>query len=423
MLRVNPSSLGAFLRSPRFPIFMIVFVDVLGLGITIPVLPLYAQNQLGASAWQITLLTSIFFSAHFIASPFLGRLSDRVGRRPVLILSQAGTLTALLMNGLAPALIFLYVSRIIDGLTGGNITVAQAYLSDITDEKNRTRGLGLVSAAFSLGFIFGPAFGGLIAAQFGPRVPFFAAAVLSLCTILLSIFLLPETLTPERRKHEQRAAQLTPKRTNLQLIRSPAIALILFVAFGTGFSFFSFQTIFVLWSERRLFPTLSEAGVTQAVAIIFSVLGIFGVITQVWLVGPMVKRFGELNLVLGGNFARAIAFAGLAAFPGLFAIGLSMPLLSVGGGVAVPAIIALLTFASPPNTRGGVIGLNQSASALGNILGPLLAGFLFDAVSPDAPIIAAAVIMTITCLVGLNLYRFPLRQMTPPEAVAVKDSV
>lgn len=410
---MNVSALGAFLRSPRFPIFMIVFVDVLGLGITIPVLPLYAQKQLGASAAQITLLTSIFFTAQFFASPFLGRLSDRIGRRPVLIFSQAGTLTALLMNGFAPVLLFLYISRVIDGLTGGNITVAQAYLSDVTDEKNRTKGLGLINAAFGAGFVFGPAFGGLLAAQFGPRVPFFAAAFMSLTTIVLSTFLLPESLPPERRKHEHAAAQLTPKRSNWELMRVPSIFLILFVGFGTQVSFFSFQTTFVLWSEKLLFPNEPQAYVTQAVALILSVIGICGVITQVWLVGPLVKRFGELNLVIAGNFARGIGFALLAAFPVFLSALLTIPLLSVGGGVALPSLIALLTFAAPPHARGSVIGLNQSANALGSILGPLIAGFLFDAVGPNAPMIAAATIMVVTVLVGLNLYRFPLTRPAP----------
>src|SRR3989338_9973497 len=128
--------LGNFLRSPLFPIFMIVFVDVLGLGITIPVLPLYAQNFFGASALQITLMSTAYFGAQFLAAPLLGRLSDRRGRRPGLLLSQAGTFSALLLSGFAPTLLFLYAARVVDGLTGGNVSVAQAYLSDITDEKN-----------------------------------------------------------------------------------------------------------------------------------------------------------------------------------------------------------------------------------------------------------------------------------------------
>ena len=417
MQLMNLSSITKFLRSPRFPIFMIVFVDVLGLGITIPVLPLFAQNQLGAAAWQITLLTSIFFGAQFFASPFLGRLSDHVGRRPVLILSQFGTLTSLLMNALAPTMTFLYLSRVLDGLTGGNITVAQAYLSDITEEHNRTRGLGLVSAAFGVGFIFGPAFGGLLAAQFGPRVPFLAAAAMSLTTIVLSTFLLPESLPPERRKHEHGAADTltllsaTPKRSQWQLLRMPAVALILLVGFGTQVSFFSFQTIFVLWSESVLFPNTSQEFVTQAVAIFLTLVGICSVAAQVWVVGPMVKRFGELNLVIGGNLARGIGFGLLASFPFVFSAFATIPLLALGAGVALPSIVALLTFAAPPNARGAAIGLNQSANALGSVLGPLIAGFLFDTVNPNAPMIAASAIMFVAVLIGLNLYRFPLKRL------------
>ncbi|MDL1896868.1 TCR/Tet family MFS transporter [Anaerolineae bacterium CFX7] len=403
---------GKFLRSPQFPIFMIVFVDVLGLGIVIPVLPLFAQNQLGASAMQITILTSIFFTAQFFAAPWLGRLSDRVGRRPVLIVSQIGTLTALLMNALAPTMFFLYISRIIDGVTGGNITVAQAYLADVTPEAQRTRGMGLISAAFSLGFIFGPAFGGLLAAQFGPRVPFFAAAVFSVATILLSTFMLPESLTPEKRKHDRAAALHTPKRSQWALLRVPAIALILLVAFGTQFSFFSFQTIFVLWAEKLLFPGESQAYVTQAIAIVMTLIGIFGVITQVWLVGPLVKRFGEVHLTNAGNAMRTLAFALLALLPTLPIALATIPLMAIGGGIALPSLVALLTFVAPPSERGGVIGLNQSANALGSILGPLLAGFLFDTVDPNAPMVAATILMGLTVLVGLKLYRAPI---TRPE--------
>ncbi|GIL15836.1 MAG: tetracycline resistance MFS efflux pump [Chloroflexota bacterium] len=412
-------SIGKFLRSPQFPIFMIIFVDVLGLGITIPVLPLFAQNQLGASAMQITILTSIFFTAQFFAAPLLGRLSDRLGRRPVLIVSQIGTLTALLMNALAPTMLFLSLSRVIDGITGGNITVAQAYLSDVTDETQRTRSMGLISAAFSLGFIFGPAFGGLLAAQFGPRVPFFAAAGFSLATILLSTFMLSESLTPEQRRRDHAAAQLAPRRSQWDLLRVPAIALILLVAFGTQFSFFSFQTIYVLWAEELIFPGASQAFVTQAIALILTLLGIVGVITQAWLVGPLVKRFGEVNLVNAGNVMRALAFASLALFPVLTSLLAMIPFMAIGGGIALPSLVALLTFAAPPNARGGVIGLNQSANALGSILGPLLAGFMFDALGPNAPMVAAASIMGATVLVGLNLYRFPLAR--PDSAAVIKD--
>lgn len=401
----------AFLRSPRFPIFMIVFTDVLGLGITIPVLPLYAQHELGAAAWQITSLTSVYFAASFVAGPYLGRLSDRHGRRPVLIASQAGTLTALLITALAPSFWLLYVARLIDGFTGGNISVAQAYLSDITDERGRASGLGLINAAFSLGFVFGPALGSVLAAAFGPRLPFFVAAGISVVTVLLSTFLLPESLTPARRQ-TLRAQASGPAQSNWQLLRQPALALLLLVILGINLGFFCFQTVYVLWLERLVFTGQSDTQIQQAVGIILTLVGVFGVVAQTWLVTPLIRRFGEKSLAVYGNLARGLGFLGMALWPSLAAAAVAIPLMSIGGGVAMPALIALLTFTAPPGDRGRVIGLNQSAAALGNVAGPLLAGFLFDNVHPNAPMWAAGLVSLGTIGLGLALgfFRLPVNK-------------
>lgn len=402
------SRLPDFFRSPLFPIFMIVFVDMLGLGITLPVLPLFAKNQLHAEAWQITTLTSVYFIAQFFASPWLGRLSDRIGRRPVLILSQAGTLLGLLLTGLAPTILYVYVSRVIDGFTGGNISVAQAYLSDITAEQDRARGLGIVNASFGLGFVFGPAFGSVIASFFGPRVPFFIAAGVSVLTILLSILLLPESLPAERRKLERAVAAEVAPRRGLALLRMPAVALLLFIAFGSQFAFFSFQTVYVLWAERLVFSGFPDTFVQQAVGAILTFVGVCGIVTQFWLVAPLVRLFGEKKLVIGGNLARVVAFAAMSFSPTIIVAVLVIPFLAVGGGVSFPALIALLTYAAPPGERGQVIGSHQSAAAFGSILGPLLSGFLFQNVHPNAPMVAAAFLMGATVLVGLNIFRLPI---------------
>jgi DHA1 family tetracycline resistance protein-like MFS transporter len=451
---------------------MIVFVDVLGLGIVIPVLPLFAQNQMAAVAWQITALTSLYFAAQFFAGPVLGRLSDRFGRRPVLILSQAGTLAAHLITGSATTLAFLYASRLIDGITGGNFSVAQAYLSDITEEKDRARGLGIVNAAFGLGFVFGPAFGSLVASLYGPRVPFFAAAGVSLFTILLTVFLLPESLPPERRQREQaplgptgqvsdsrairpsrrylghggsgrwiprdssRGPGVTPSANpspspgevrreplggltprgrgeggGLDVIRIPAVTVLLTVGFLSQFAFFSFQTIYVLWAERLVFPNLPETQVQQAIGGILTFVGVCGIVTQFWLVGPFVKRFGEKKLVAAGNLSRAGSFALMAISPHALASVIAVPFLAIGGGLALPATIALLTYASPPGARGQVIGLYQSAAAFGSIVGPILAGFLFEQVNPNAPMVAASLVMSLAALLALQVFRMPIGQI------------
>lgn len=401
--------LAGFTRSPRFPLFMIVFVDTLGVGITMPVLPLYAKNELGAAAWQVTALTSVYFAAQFLAGPWLGRLSDRVGRRPVLIASQAGTLLALLLTGAAPGLAWLYVARVIDGLTGGNVSVAQAYMSDISDERNRAQGLGTVNAGFGLGFVFGPAFGGLAASWLGPRWPFFIAAGVSLATILLSVFLLPESIPAERRQREA-AARATRPAGSLDLLRQPALLVLLSVAFLGQVAFFSFQTIHVLWAEQVVLVGWSDEIVQRAVGAVLTLVGLCQIGVQFGLIGPLVRRWGEARLVVAGRAITAGAFGLMALLPLPLIWVLSIPFVALGNGVSNPSLIALLTYAAPPGRRGQVIGLQQSFAAAGSVLGPLLTGWVFQNLFPNASMIMAALVMAVTALIGLNVFRFQLER-------------
>jgi len=390
-----------FLRSPLFPIFMIVFVDVLGFGITIPVLALYAQNVFEASASQIALMSTVFFVGQFMAAPQLGRLSDQVGRRPVLVLSQIGTCAALFLSGLAPTLVWLYIARSIDGLTGGNISVAQAYLNDITDRNNRARGLGIINAAFGSGFVFGPVIGALLSAQFGPRVPFYVAGCVSLVTISLSYFMLPESLPVERRKPFRfEWKRLAP--INLEGgILTKTVALIMLIGFGSQLAFFSFQPMFVLWAEKTILAGRDSNEVQRMVGYILTMIGVFGVLTQFFWFGPLVKRFGEKTMVIAGNSARGVAWAVMAALPFMLPSLLVLPFMSIGGGVSLPALTALLTYVTPAERRGQAIGLLQSAQNIGSIAGPLAAGYLFDHIWPGAPMALAAFIMAITVAVAV----------------------
>jgi len=412
-----------FFRSPLFPIFMIVFVDILGFGITVPVLPLYAQNEFGASAMQITGIATAYFIAQFIASPRLGKLSDRIGRRPVLIISQSGTLIAFLLSGSAIGLPMLYLARIIDGITGGNISVAQAYLSDITEEKDRARGLGIVNAAFSSGFLFGPAFGAGMAAAFGPRAAYFAAAAVSLCTVLLSFFFLPESLTPDRRKKDDdlRASHIAPKNGRLGLLRLPSIALLLSIGFIVNFAFFNFQTTYALWMEKVLFPGANTQYVQASIGTVLTIVGIAGIITQFWLVGPLVRRFGERAMVAGGLVSRSIAW-GVMGNVNLFLPALIVtPLISFGGGISQPAMMALLTYASPPGQRGQTIGLAESIQGLGRILGPLAAGLLFEQLSPNAPMLTASLLTCLAALLCIPLWRMEFKPT--PSLIRKRDEI
>ena len=403
--------LRAFLSSPQFPIFMIVFVDVLGVGITLPVLPLYAQGEFHATPFQITLMTSVYFAAQFLASPQLGRLSDRYGRRPILIISQAGTFLSLLLSGAAPALAWLFVARLIDGITGGNVSVAQAYLSDITTAKNRARGLGLVSGAFAAGLIFGPAFGALVAGSLGPRVPFFIAAAISALTVTLTWRLLPESLTPEMRAAN--AARAAERQTTRQpgwrnsnwagVLRLPGVPTLMFIGFLSQITFFSFQAVYVLWSEKVLFPGQDPNFVQTAVGYMLTFVGIVGIITQFWLVGPLVRRFGEQSMVTAGSAMRGVGWALMALVPTLPIVLAVLPLIPFGGNVAVPALLALLTYLAPSDQRGFAIGLMESIQGLGRIAGPLIAGWMFERFNPGAPMLFAAVGSVLTVAAALAI--------------------
>lgn len=393
-----------FLKSPFFPIFMIVFVDVIGFGITIPVLPLFAQNAFDASPLQITLLQSAYFAAQFIASPQLGRWSDRFGRRPVLLFSQAGTLLAFLISGSAVGLWMLYIARIIDGFTGGNVSVAQAYLSDITDEKNRAQGIGIVNAAFGTGFLFGPAFGGVMATFFGPRMPYFAAAIFSIITVCLTYFVLPESLTPERRARMKSRAGAKPP-SPLEILRLPGVGLLMVIAFINQLGFFIFQAIWVLWADKVLLVGFDPNWVQAGVAGILSLIGLVGVLTQFFWVRPIVKRFGESRMVTGGLFVRSIPWLLMAFLPYIVLIVVFAPLVSFGNGLVLPGLIALLTYIVPPEDRGYAIGLSESIQGIGRISAPLIAGWTFEHISFGSPLLLAGLLGIIASGMSLLLWR------------------
>src|SRR5687767_1134166 len=203
----TPAAPKSFIKSPLFVIFVTIFIDLIGFGIAIPVLPAFAKEEFGASPFTIGLLIASYSIMQFVSTPFLGGLSDKYGRRPILFLSLLGTSAAALMTGLSTTLWLLFISRIFDGITGGNISTAQAYIADVTTKEDRARGMGMIGAAFGLGFIFGPAIGGLLS-RFGPEWPFLGAAALSAANGVVAWFRLPESLPPAARAAQPARAGL-----------------------------------------------------------------------------------------------------------------------------------------------------------------------------------------------------------------------
>jgi MFS transporter, DHA1 family, tetracycline resistance protein len=366
-------------RHPLLPIFLIVVVDVLGLTIILPLLPFYAQT-LGASATQVGLLISVYSLCSLFSGPLLGRLSDRVGRKPLLLLSQLGTLAGFLVLASAQVLWVAFLGRIIDGLTAGNLSLAQAYIADVTEPKNRSRSFAIIGIAFGFGFLVGPALSGFLS-KYGYHVPILMAAGLSLTSILATAFFLPAG-SPS--KHAAAAPGPGGRRLSLlawgeyvQYFRRPGLAPLLWQFFCFTFAFAGFTGGLALFCERRLLWHGKPFGPEQ-VGYVFAYAGLLGVILQGGFIGRLVRRFGETALVTSGFLTATLGYALLAATFGIPMLLLAGTVSSFGNGVLRPTLTSLITQQVDRTEQGVVLGLNQSLLSVAQILGPALAGWLID---------------------------------------------
>lgn len=366
-------------RSPLLPIFLIVAVDVLALTIILPLLPFYAQT-LGASATQVGLLFSVFSLCSLFSGPLLGRLSDRVGRKPLLVVSQVGTLIGLLVLAGAQSLWVLFVARIIDGLTAGNLSLAQAYIADVTEPSNRSRAFGIIGIAFGFGYLIGPALSGFLS-KYGYPVPILVAAGLSLTSILATSILLPggkpAGATAADPGPGGRRLSLLAWNQYAQYFRRPGLAPLLWQFFCFTFAFAAFTGGLALFLERRLVWQGKPFGAEQ-VGYVFAFAGLFGVILQGGFIGRLVRRFGEAHLVTAGFLAAAVGYAVLAVTYGIPVLFVAGIVSAFGNGVLRPTLTSLITQQVDRSEQGVVLGLNQSLLSVSQIFGPALAGLLID---------------------------------------------
>jgi MFS transporter, DHA1 family, tetracycline resistance protein len=383
-------------------ILAIVFVQMVGAGMVFPILPLYAQSEFLLPPQTITLLFTSFFLAQFIAGPYLGRLSDRYGRIPVLIVSQIGTAISFVMIGWAPSAAILFIARVVDGITGGNIIVAQAYATDVTPPEKRTETLGYIFASFGLGFIVGPALGGFLAASFGPRIPFYFAAVVATLTILLTWFTLDESLTPE----QQAASRLVTK-TGLkpvEIYRNVPLILILIVAFVGQFSLGLVQATFALWGEAVIFVGSDPRTISLGIGFLLALVGLTQFISQTFFLRSLLKRFGEANLILAGNILRVFGTLLFAMGTTVFSAGVGSILFPLGISVMMPPLQSFSTRTVSENIRGGVLGVYQSAISLSTIFATAFGGLLFE-ISPATPYWVGTILGVITIIPALMVWQ------------------
>jgi len=394
-----------------FTILMIIFVQMVGASMVFPILPLYARRQFEMSPQVITLLFSAFFGAQFVAGPYLGRLSDKYGRLPVLIVSQIGTAISFVMLGLATNVETLFVARLLDGITGGNIIVAQAYVTDVTPREQRTQSLGYIFAVFGLGFMIGPALGGGLSALFGARLPFLLAAVAATATVLLTWFTLDESVSPEQREANRayKKSSLSPQ----AILGNYLLVLILGIAFFGQFAMGLLMSTFALYGEAVLFVNYDERVTNLGVGLLLMVVGISQFMTQMFLLKPLLKRYSEAKLVILGNVLRTVGFLIFAVVisPWLAAVG--MIVFPVGMGIMMPSLQSLATTAVADELRGGVLGVYQSAINLSIVFGTALGGVLF-AVSPTTPYWVGGALSALVTLPAIVLFR---------HLLVVKDEV
>jgi DHA1 family tetracycline resistance protein-like MFS transporter len=392
-------------RNRLLPIFLVVFVDLMGFGIILPLLPFYAET-FGASPLEVGLLATVYAAGQLFGAPVLGRLSDKYGRRPLLLVSIAGTALGFFVLGLAQSLAVIFLSRVVSGLFGGNISVAQAYIADVTDERNRAKGMGLVGAAFGLGFIFGPALGGVLSVN-GFALPAFAAAGLATVNFVAVALWLPESLSPERRAAI--AAMPRPAFSAGALVAAlgrPRVGPLLQVRFFFGLAFAAFQGIFALWAQYHLGLN------AQATGLVMAYIGALSIVVQGVAIGWLTARSSDDGLILAAIALMATSlFAWAFAFNVVSLLILLVPL-AMAAGVLNTVVNSALSKAVRREEVGGTLGLGASVESLTRVLGPLAGGWLLQSLGAAAPGLFGAAV-----LLGLLPYawRHLQAQNEPPE--------
>jgi len=371
-------------------LFLIVFIDLLGFGIILPLFPFVAE-RMGADPWLITFGgAGVYALAQVLATPFWGRLSDAIGRRPVLIISMAGSVAGYVWLGLADTLFMLLAARVVSGLMSGNISAAFAYVADVTDPANRAKGLGLIGAAFGLGFMFGPMIGGLLGgddpATMNFTLPALVSAGLSAVAFIGATLFLKESLPPALRKPWREAGK--GRRSPFAAVsHSPVLLGVIGAVFLVSTGGTILHTIFPIWGHDVLGLSPRDVGIA------FFAMGVVGVTVQGVVAGRLATRFGEKKVLYGSAFAHAVGYVtmGLASDHAMLAIGAAF--FAAGHASFNTTASSLLSLEADPRGKGAALGAMQSASAAGRIVGPAMSGGIYSGFGTHAPFLAGAVLL------------------------------
>lgn len=389
-------------RRASLTVFVTILLDLIGFGMLLPLLPFYAQ-KLHASPAEVGLLFSSYSLAQLLFSPLLGWLSDRIGRRPVMLASILGSAAAHLMFALAGSFSMLVVARSLAGVAASNYSIAQAYMADVSTAGNRAKAMGLVGAAFGIGFVLGPALGSILSLMpYGPRAVPLTAAALSGINFLFALLWLPESLPREVRERRQSQPWIDPASFGRMWRNAPLRGLMV-LFFLVMFCFSLFEATLALYCQHRLHFDEHQT------SLLFVFVGVVLVVVQGGLLGRLIRRFGERRLILGGIAFMAVGLAALPAWPSLGLLLASLLLLAVGSGVHNPSTLSLLSQITDPESQGSTIGLSRSFGALARTLGPVTGTWIFGRVGAAWPFWTAGALM----LVALAVARGVLSRVAP----------
>ncbi len=389
-------------------VFLTVFIDLLGFGIVIPLLPFYGEH-FGATPTVIGLLSSSYSLMQFLFIPFWGRLSDRLGRRPIILLSVFGSFVSYMVFGFAGSLFLLFLSRILGGFMGANISTAYAYIADSTDEKDRAKYMGLIGAAFGVGFMLGPFVGGLTS-RISYGAPGFIAAALSLVNVVLAYFMLPESLK-EKAKHPRKATLLNVSAIR-DAFRKPAIANLVLVSFFYTVAFSNLYVAFPLFTGD-----VFKYG-TEANGYLFAYIGLIAIVIQGGAIGKLVKRFGERGLIITGI---VMLLAGLTFVPdarSLSFLVVLITILAIGSALVTPPLTSLVSKYAGAGEYGSVLGVSRSFSSLARVIGPFWGGFILGAAGLSWPFYTGGIMLLVALLLAWRVPKGrpePATDPVPPK--------
>ena len=394
-------------RSALLLMALTILIDFTGFGLILPLLPFWAEH-VGANAFEIGLLLTVYALAQFIFTPVLGTLSDRYGRRPIIIISLLIEAVSLALTALAGNLPLLFFARFIGGLGASNIGSAQAVVADVTTPAERAKGMGLIGAAIGVGFVLGPALGGVLS-PLGATLPFWVAMGVALVNALLVILFLPETRTrrTEMVARVQRGANVLFSGWRSAL-RYPAVLRLIAINLLVTLAFTAMESVFALFAQHNFGWTAVQIGY------IFTYVGVIVVIMQGGLVGQLVKRFGEQRLMLAGLALLAVGLILLAFSVQITLVIVALGILSIGDGAVTPTISTLLSFASSEDAQGETLGLAQGVGGLGRVLGPLAAGSIYTLASPGIPFIVGGMLSIVAALLALPALPLMARKVQQP---------